>query len=183
MNDYRNVVLTTEVEVCDPETGELRKCFVEDKRVRVSKEEDFAKFYFEGVRFTEDMTPSMWRLFFVMMRRMDYDGCVYAVGPDRESLMAEVGIKSPIVFNRALLGLKEKGVIQHRVHASGTKARGFYRLNPYIVARGGWQHVKELRRVYCLEMEAMRNKEMYEQRRKELKEEAEAKREADDKVS
>lgn len=158
-----NIDKTSTRVVVDKLTGEVIAEESSVESVRVSKEDDFAKLYLDGVELMRGLTGGQLSLLLSLARRMNYSGEVVVAGPHRRAVMAETGIGS-VTLERALRALRDKGIV---TPVDGV--RGFYKVNPRVMAKGSWRSVRAMRREF--DNDAMRqfNKETDEKIRREIK--------------
>ena len=144
----KKIITETTTEVVDPVTGEL----VPKKKHQVavlSTEDKFYKFYREGLRYISDMPLECHRVLYALLDNMSYvDQKVEGLGEYGMHIFLNADIKRAIAKS---LGIKNyrsidntiqlllKGDVLIRV------GKGIFRPNPYIVARGAWKEILNLR--------------------------------------
>lgn len=144
----KKIITETSTEVVNPETGEL----VPKKKYQVavlSTEDKYYKFYREGLRYISDMPLECHRVLYALLDNMSYvDQKVEGLGEYGMHIFLNADIKRAIAKP---LGIKNyrsidntiqmllKGKVLIRV------GKGIFRPNPYIVARGAWKEVLNLR--------------------------------------
>lgn len=135
----------------NPETGELEP----KRRYQVavlSTEDKYYKFYHEGLIYISDMPLEYHRVLYALLDIMTYvDQKVEGLGEYGMHIFLNVDIKRAIAQS---LGKKNyrsiDNVIQELVKGNVLTrvAKGIYRPNPYIVGRGAWKDILNLRIEY-----------------------------------
>ena len=144
-----NVERTSTRVVVDSMTGEVIEEESQTESVRVSKEEDFAKLYLDGGMELCGLTGGQMRLLMVLVRRMSYDNEVVVAGPYRADVASEAGLGCEASLERGLRALRGRALITPM-----RGGRGFYRVNPMVVAKGRWRDVRGVRRRFEAEARA-----------------------------
>ena len=158
-----NIDKTSTRVVVDNLTGEIISEESSVESVRVSKEDDFAKLYLDGVELLRGLTGGQLSLLLSLARRMNYSGEVMVAGSHRREVMAETGVGG-VTLARALRALRDKGVI---TPVDGV--RGFYKVNPRVLAKGSWRSARAMRRGFDSEARRCLDKESDEKIRREIK--------------
>lgn len=157
-----NIEKTSTRVVVDNLTGEVIAEESSIESVRVSKEEDFAKLYLGGLELLQGLTGGQLSLLLSLSKRMSYSNEVIVAGSHRRELMAEAGVGGA-TLERALRVLRDKGLI---TPIDGVK--GYYRVNPRVLAKGAWRSVKGTRRVFEGELRRSAEREAAKKTRREL---------------
>lgn len=132
----------------NPETGELipRK----DYQVAIlSTEDKYYKFYREGLRYISDMPLECHRVLYALLDNMSYvDQKVEGLGDYGMHIFLNVDIKRAIAKSLGMGNYRSidntiqmllKGDVITRI------GKGIFRPNPYIVGRGAWRDILNLR--------------------------------------
>ncbi len=141
------IMETSNVEI-DAKTGEVksqRSCQV----AKLSAEDKYFKFYFEGLIYISDMPKECSKLLYYLLDNMTYvdqktEGLgeygmhIFLNADIKRGIAKKLGIKNYRCIDNTLQMLI-KGEVLCRV------SKGVYRPNPYIIARGGWQEICHLR--------------------------------------
>lgn len=135
----------------NPETGELVP--TRNYQVAVLHTEDkYYKFYHEGLRYISDMPLECHRVLYALLDNMTYvDQKVEGLGEYGMHIFLNADIKRAIADTLKIknyrcidntIQMLLKGNVLVRV------GKGIFRPNPYIVARGAWKDVLNLRLEY-----------------------------------
>ena len=115
----------------------------------LSTEEKYYKFYHEGLMYISDMPPELHRVLCALLDNMSYvDQKVEGLGDYgmhiflnktiKEGIAESLGMDNSRSIDNAITKLV-KGEVLIKV------AKGIYRPNPWIVARGAWKQITHLR--------------------------------------
>lgn len=135
----------------NPETGEL----VPKKKYQVAvlnTEDKYYKFYHEGLRYISDMPLECHRVLYALLDNMTYvDQKVEGLGEYGMHIFLNADIKRAIADT---LKIKNYRCIDNTIqmllkgNVLARVGKGIYRPNPYIVSRGAWKDVLNLRIEY-----------------------------------
>lgn len=144
----KKIITETSTEVVNPETGEL----VPKKKYQVavlSTEDKYYKFYREGLRYISDMPLECHRVLYALLDNMSYvDQKVEGLGEYGMHIFLNADIKRAIADT---LKIKNYRCIDNTIqmllkgNVLARVGKGIYRPNPYIVARGAWKEILNLR--------------------------------------
>lgn len=132
----------------NPETGkyEVRRT----QQVAVLHTEDkYFKFYYDGLMYISDMPAECHRVLYALLDNMtyvdqkieglgDYGMHIFVNAEIKRGIAKTLGFDSPRSIDNVIQKLV-KGEVLLRI------AKGIYRPNPYIVARGAWKEIAHLR--------------------------------------
>ena len=112
-------------------------------------EDKYFKFYYEGLVYISDMSPECHRVFYALLDNMTYvDQKVEGLGDYGMHIFVNTDIKHGIAKALGFENYRSiDNIIQKLVKGDVLLrvAKGIYRPNPYIVARGAWKEIANLR--------------------------------------
>lgn len=146
--DKKKVIQLIEKETVDLSTGEI-KSTQKDTTYFVDREPNFVKLYLDDVAKIACLNNRETNAFYQFVSQMSYNNLVPLTGPIRDIVMQSLNITEERTFERLIKSLKDKGILvpltkigkdgQTKVH------RGFYLINPELVAKGQWVDIQRLR--------------------------------------
>ena len=142
----------------DVETGEVKRVITEEQIGRVETEPDYIKIYINTQLSLNNIDPSLAPViiafgeYMTFANNKKYQHMVRTDKMARDGVAAELGVSTKRV-DQLIKRLVEVGIfipIEVRtVDANGiiksTKRRGMYFVNPFVVAKGSWSDIKQLR--------------------------------------
>lgn len=105
---------------------------------RKTEEPGFVKLYLDDLKLLSGVRGRDMNAFTALIPRIGYDSRLDLTTAVRDALVAELGWKSRSELNNSLTRLKNKGLLI-------SAGRGSYIINPALIAKGGWEDVKQIR--------------------------------------
>lgn len=129
---YKKIQYTKVTETVNKETGEVstRK---ETNVVRIPAEPPYVKMYLEDLSHITGIGSSLAKTLHMLLRKLDYEGCITLSGRFRKACCAELNIKDTTFRNRLVLLCRHKMLIHHDTNE--------YLVNPDYFARGEWRTI------------------------------------------
>ncbi len=126
----------------DEQTGEVLSTETESSTI-FNKEDDFFKMYCNDFGILLGLSKAEISVFLTLASRMDYDNVICVIAPKRTILVEKSGTAEK-TFQHALKVLRKKRLIYPLVN-DGKEKRGWYVVNPDIVGKGSFAHIREIR--------------------------------------
>lgn len=127
----------------DTETGEVKELKT-IQTVKVDKEPDFIKLYLNTVCVFKGLSQSATPVLFEFCKYMTYannaDGQIIMINSYIKEKISEELNLSVKRINQVLTSIIKSGIFK-RIE----NKRGIYIVNPYIIGKGEWKDIKELR--------------------------------------
>lgn len=105
---------------------------------RKTEEPGFVKLYLDDLKLLSGVRGRDMDAFTALIPRIGYDSRLDLTTAVRDTLIEELGWKSRSELNNSLTRLKHKGLLI-------SAGRGSYLINPALIAKGGWEDVKQIR--------------------------------------
>jgi len=128
----KKIQFTKITEIVNKETGEV-STREETNVVKIPAEPPYVKLYLEDLSYITGIGSSLGKTLHVLLRKLDYEGCITLSPRFRKICCAELGVKNCTFRNRLVLLCRHEMLIHQGVNE--------YLVNPDYFARGEWRTI------------------------------------------
>lgn len=135
----------------DYNTGEVKE---ETTTIRTvtEREPDYIKLYVDMICVFNEIENSFSKVILEFSKYINYadnsEGGILEITSFRKEHIAKACNVSVSRINQAITAFVKKNIFMPYLKSDGTKQRGVYIVNPYIIAKGKWENIKKLRATF-----------------------------------